>query len=92
MNLNDGGYPMRDDHIDPDEVINRNIFRIYNRREVLSLLVRRHDGHDLDEMTAREQAELKLRQEHALDGWGGAWSFSGTYRINYDTVRVEFMT
>ena len=72
--------------------MDRNIFRIYNRSEVLSLTVQRHDGHDLDETTAREQAELHLRGEHALDGWGGKWSFSGTYRISYDQVRVEFET
>jgi len=124
MNLFDGGYPMRDDHVDPDdgiqrvmkkfnwsrkkaeyclgivdeaearlstsETVNRNIFYIHNRSEVLSLTVQRHDGHDLDETTAREQAELHLRERKELDGWGGKWSFSGTYRISYDRVRVEF--
>ena len=72
------------------ETVNRNIFCIYNRSEVLSLTVQRHDGHDLDETTAREQAELHLRERKELDGWGGKWSFSGTYRISYDRVRVEF--
>ena len=71
-------------------MMDRNIFRMCDRGEVMSLTVQRHDGHDLDETTAREQAELHLRAEHALDGWGGKWSFSGTHRISYDRVRVEF--
>ena len=66
--------------------MDRDIFRIYNRGEVLSFTVQRHDGHDLDETTAREQAELHLRAEGILDDW----SFSGTHRLNYDQVRVEF--
>ena len=67
-----------------------NSFLVSERTEILTMTIKRIDGYDLDEMTAREQAESQLRNEGRLGGWGGEWYFSGTIHTNYNEVRVEF--
>jgi len=63
---------------------------IIDRSEILTMIIERHDGNDLDETTAREVAEAQLLDERKLGGYGGSWYFLSTSRLNYNRVQVIF--
>jgi hypothetical protein len=72
------------------EILDQQYCRVAYNSEVLSMIIERLDDNDLDELTAREFAEDQLRDDHQLGGYGGRWYFSGSKRMNYNKVLVEF--
>jgi hypothetical protein len=56
----------------------------------LTIDVRRTDGNDLDELTARYVAKQRLLARRHLGTCAGNWRYSDAERTNYDAVRVRF--